>query len=243
MVITKVPPNKSCGKYGRTRALFLRWRLISEASLPVFHSANGGGEELFHGQSLSQSALRIRLRRSRSTTSTEYSFPGATQKFVASARSHSLSLSLPCPLSRAASANPAPAEAAIPDCDSPCSLFAFSGFCALCTPLGRDYFTVRTRSWKTAGCDTLYIPPQPSTRILSPPHALVYTHPHTHVRTSHRHIHRASVKSSCGPGPAPPPELGLCSRSRFRSPRHSDPYTVGRREARATAKATRMHRL
>ena len=70
MVITKVPPNKSCGKYGRTRALFLRWRLISEASLPVFHSANGGGEELFHGQSLSQSALRIRLRRSRSTTST-----------------------------------------------------------------------------------------------------------------------------------------------------------------------------
>ena len=80
MVITKVPPNKSCGKYGRTRALFLRWRLISEASLPVFHSANGGGEELFHGQSLSQSALRIRLRRSRSTTSTEYSFPGANSK-------------------------------------------------------------------------------------------------------------------------------------------------------------------
>ena len=165
MVITKVPPNKSCGKYGRTRALFLRWRLISEASLPVFHSANGGGEELFHGQSLSQSALRIRLRRSRSTTSTEYSFPGATQKFVASARSHSLSLSLPCPLSRAASANPAPAEAAIP-----VSLF---GFCpvSVCTPLQGG---IISRSGPGPGR-----PPAAILCIYRPSPLPVYCHRHT----------------------------------------------------------------
>ena len=32
---------RGCGKYGRTRALFTRWPLISEASLPVFQRGRG----------------------------------------------------------------------------------------------------------------------------------------------------------------------------------------------------------
>ena len=42
------PAKRGCGKYGRTRALFLRWRLISEG-LPLLRCSNGRereGEEL-----------------------------------------------------------------------------------------------------------------------------------------------------------------------------------------------------
>ena len=54
---------RGCGKYGRTRALFTRWPLISEASLPVFQRGRGRISTIwpnmkFRAHSLDRALLR-----------------------------------------------------------------------------------------------------------------------------------------------------------------------------------------